>query len=1247
MRQELYKLIIAVLLCLASIENAFADTVIYTYDSLNRLAAVQYDTTAPTGTIVINGGAVYTKSDVVNIALSASDTTGVSSMQFSNDAATWTTPESYATNKSWTLASGDGTKTVIVRFCDVSGNWSDAVSATILLDTSVPTTTVSPGEGMYSGAQNVTLSCADGIGAGCDAIYYTTDGTTPIAGISAVYSTPLSLLGSETLKFLATDRAGNVESVKTAVYTVGYPVTYTAGSNGSLTGTTSQSVANNGNATAVTAVPSANYHLVNWTGTGAFLATTANPLTVTNVTTSQAITANFAINTFAVNYATDVNGTLAGTASQTVDYGGSATAVTAVPTTGYHFVNWTGTGGFVTTTTNPLTVGNVSAAQTITANFALNIYAVSFAAGANGTLTGTASQTVNYGGNSTAVTAVPAANYHWLNWTGTGGFITTASNPLTVTNVTAAQTITANFGINTFTVNYATDVNGTLAGTASQSVNYGGSATAVSAIPTTGYHFVNWTGTGGFVTSTANPLTVGNVTAAQTITANFAINSYGLSFAAGANGTLTGTASQTVNYGGSTTAVTAVPATNYHLVNWTGTGGFVTTNSNPLTVTNVSAAQAITANFANTFAVGFVAGAVGTLSGNANQTLAAGASATAVTALPGTGYHFVNWTGTGGFVTSTANPLTVTNVRADQTITANFAPNPYVITLVAGAHGTLTGTLSQTVTYGSSGTAVTAVPAANYHFVNWTGTGGFVATTANPLTVSNVTVAQTITANFAINTFAVKLVAGPNGTLSGTASQTVNYGGSSTAVSAVTATGYHFVNWTGTGGFVSSTTNPLTVTNVTADQTITANFAVTTFALTFAAAGTNGTLIGTTSQIVNYGASATTVTAVPVNGYRLYNWTGTGGFVTAYANPLTVSNVTATWAITANFAPLNIYASAGNGTAGYTGDGGAATSASINSPEGIAVDGAGNLYIADMLNNRVRKVAVNTGIITTVAGNGTEGFSGDGGAATSASLDYPDAVAVDGAGNLYIADARNSRIRKVAAGSGIISTVAGSGAGAISGDGGPATSATIGLPTGVAVDGAGNIYFADPWFSHAIRKVDAGTGIITTVAGNGTLGFTGDGGAATSASLRMPNGVSVDRAGNLYIADTDNNRIRKVAVGTGIITTVAGGGTLGFPGDGGPATSASLNSPESMTVDEAGNLYIADDANNRIRKVAAGTGIITTHAGNGTAGYNGDGLGATSGEINSPQGVAADGVGDLYIADYGNNRIRKLIGGSY
>jgi sugar lactone lactonase YvrE len=351
---------------------------------------------------------------------------------------------------------------------------------------------------------------------------------------------------------------------------------------------------------------------------------------------------------------------------------------------------------------------------------------------------------------------------------------------------------------------------------------------------------------------------------------------------------------------------------------------------------------------------------------------------------------------------------------------------------------------------------------------------------------------------------------------------------------------------------------------------------------------------------------------------------------------------------------------AGNGTAGYSGDNGPAARAQLNAPWGIAVDSAGNLYIADSGNNRVRKVS--NGVITTVAGNNV-----------AAQLSNPTGVAVDTSGNIYIADANNNVIRKVS--NGVTTTVAGTGTAGGNLLTGPATSVQLNAPWGVAVDGSGNLYIAD-YGNNIIRKVSGGaltslinvtgpTGIavdaagnqyVTSfggsfvgflpvsgspaiVAGNQVAGYAGDGGAATSAELDGPASVALDPSGNLYIADYYNNVVRKVSGGA--ITTVAGG-PLGLVGDNGPATSSQLLNPEDAVADASGNIYIADSLNNRIRKVTNGT--ITTITGTGLAGYSGDGA-ATSAQLSDPTGLALDAAGNLYVADTGNNLIRKITGG--
>ena len=396
---------------------------------------------------------------------------------------------------------------------------------------------------------------------------------------------------------------------------------------------------------------------------------------------------------------------------------------------------------------------------------------------------------------------------------------------------------------------------------------------------------------------------------------------------------------------------------------------------------------------------------------------------------------------------------------------------------------------------------------------------------------------------------------------------------------------------------------------------------------------------------------------------------------------------------------------AGNGAEGFSGDGGPATSAALQDPGGVSVDRFGNIFIADTLNDRIREIVAATGNIRTVAGNGTYGFSGDGGPATDAELDTPNGVFVDTSGNIFIADTGNSRIREVVAATGIIQTVAGNGTFGFSGDGGLATGAALYDPDGVYVDGSGNIFIADFW-NNRVREVVATTGIIQTIAGSGSHGFvegapvcdgylgSGDGGPATDAHVCEPSSVFGDSSGNVFIAESSYSRIREVVAATGNIQTVApaavpygvfvdnsgniviaatysnqvfellaatgatqavaGNGTCCFGGDGGPAIGAQFNLRlGGLSADRSGNILIADSSNNRIRKVDAATGTIQTVAGSGfgscggcfglTGGFSGDSGPATSAELNAPKGVFIESSGNIFIADSGNARIREVV----
>jgi len=397
---------------------------------------------------------------------------------------------------------------------------------------------------------------------------------------------------------------------------------------------------------------------------------------------------------------------------------------------------------------------------------------------------------------------------------------------------------------------------------------------------------------------------------------------------------------------------------------------------------------------------------------------------------------------------------------------------------------------------------------------------------------------------------------------------------------------------------------------------------------------------------------------------------------------------------------------AGTGVDGYSGDGGVAVAASLSGPSGIALDATGNVYFADNNNSVIRKITVATGKISTVAGNYDNGgsYSGDNGAATDAGLNYPERIAFDVTGNLYIADQQNFRIRKVDATTQIITTVAGNGSKGQTGDGAAATSATLGYIIGITVDTAGNIYLGDPTYSR-VRMVAAATQKISTVAGNGTPGYTGDGSAATAAQLKTPTDVLLDNSGNLYIDDNGNNVIRLITTATGKISTFGGDGTNGFTGVqqalqaqlvpqaltynangdlliadgyyydirdintagtasiyagtpnpdpasaskgyGGNGSNATFpavlfNAPLGIVADASNNVYIADVFNNVVRVINYNSKVISNYAGNATAGYSGDASSAVSAELNAPYGIALDASGNLYIADALNNRIRKV-----
>jgi sugar lactone lactonase YvrE len=327
---------------------------------------------------------------------------------------------------------------------------------------------------------------------------------------------------------------------------------------------------------------------------------------------------------------------------------------------------------------------------------------------------------------------------------------------------------------------------------------------------------------------------------------------------------------------------------------------------------------------------------------------------------------------------------------------------------------------------------------------------------------------------------------------------------------------------------------------------------------------------------------------------------------------------------------------AGTGDPGYSGDGGPATQATFLQPRDTAVGPDGSIYVTDTRNNVVRRIDPD-GIVTTVAGTGQQGYSGDGGLATEATLTWPHDVTVDEGGNVYIADSDNHVIRMVDT-AGVITTIAGTGVRGFNGDGLPAVETELRNPKSVSLYD-GDVYFADS-LNHRVRVIDADSGIISTVAGSGEEGYGGDGGPATDAMLHTPQRIDLDSQGDLYIADTKNNRVRRVDAASGLIETIVGTGEAGYGGDDGPAVEATVDTPRGLALADDGNLYVADSGNHRVRRVNLVNGRIYTVVGTGSPGYSGDHGESAEALVQGPRGLTVTPNYELIIADTANNVIR-------
>ncbi|MSO91747.1 MAG: hypothetical protein EXR01_09370 [Acetobacteraceae bacterium] len=333
---------------------------------------------------------------------------------------------------------------------------------------------------------------------------------------------------------------------------------------------------------------------------------------------------------------------------------------------------------------------------------------------------------------------------------------------------------------------------------------------------------------------------------------------------------------------------------------------------------------------------------------------------------------------------------------------------------------------------------------------------------------------------------------------------------------------------------------------------------------------------------------------------------------------------------------------AGTGVLGHGGDGGRAVDAALNNPFDVAFDTAGNMFFTDTFNHTVRRVDVGTGVISTIAGTGEAGYSGDGGKAVAAQMNQPYGITLDRAGNIYVADRLNACIRKITARGGTIETFAGNGRKGFAGDAGPATSASFVEPNGVALDCEKKWLFITDVADNRVRKVDLRTDIITTFAGTGEAAHTGDGGLASRAGIFGARAVAVAADGTVYVLERQGSSLRRIDAATGVITTISGTGGHGYAGDGGPAKDAVFDRPKEMCVDMEGNIFIVDTENQAIRRIDMRTGIVETVAGNGKLGPYGDGGPAVLAQLARPHGIAQGSDGAFYIGDTENNRIRRL-----
>jgi hypothetical protein len=559
----------------------------------------------------------------------------------------------------------------------------------------------------------------------------------------------------------------------------------------------------------------------------------------------------------------------------------------------YHFVNWTGTAvtaGKVGNPNSANTTVTMDGDYTVIANFAIDQQSLTTSTSTGGTVTtpGIGTYWYNYGANANIV-ASASVGYHFVNWTGTGvtaGKVTNPNSAGTTITMDANYAVQANFAINQYTIIASAGPGGNISPAGDVTKNYG-SNQMFTATPDTGYTVDKWTVDGNEVQTGGTTYTLNNITAAHTISVTFLVQTFYITAMADANGSINPCWTFGRDYGSSQLFI-ATPNTGYAVDKWTVDDNDVQTGGNTYTLSTITATHTVSVTFKiQTFTLGYTAGSNGTLTGQTSQVVNYGSNGTAVTAAPNTGYHFVKWSDD-----STANPRIDLNVTANIAVTASFAIDTFTLTYTAGANGTISGISPQTVNYGASGTAVAAIPALGHHFVNWSD-----GSMNNPRIDTNVTANISVTANFSMDCgFTLDYTAGPHGAITGNTSQSTCYGGDGTAVMAVPEIGYHFVNWSD-----ASTANPRTDLNVTANISVTANFAIDTFTVT-ASAGANGS-VDPTSAVVNYNGSQL-FTATPDTGYEVNEWFVDGSGVQTGGTAYTLENVTTTHTVSVTFSRI-------------------------------------------------------------------------------------------------------------------------------------------------------------------------------------------------------------------------------------------------------------------------------------------------------------------------------------------------------